>query len=200
MLLYFLQGLTLGFSAGVQPGPFLAYLLNQTLALGPRRALPFTLAPLGSDGPIIAIILLVLTQMPAGFLRVLQVVGGLFLLYLAYGAYQTAQANTAIAPRATQTGFINAVLMNTISPGPWIFWSTVGGLRLIEAWRLSTGQALSFVLGFYITLIGTLMGFVLVFATAHRLDPRLTRGLNYVAALVLLGFGLYQLWRGILGG
>lgn len=200
MLLYFLQGLTLGFSAGVQPGPFLAYLLNQTLALGPRRALPFALAPLGSDGPIIAIILLVLTQMPVGFLRVLQIVGGLFLLYLAYGAYQTARANAAITPRSTQTGFINAVLMNTISPGPWIFWSTVGGPLLIEAWRLSAGHALSFVLGFYITLLGTLMGFVLLFATAHRLDSRLTRGLNYVAALVLLGFGLYQLWRGILGG
>lgn len=200
MLLYFLQGLTLGFSAGVQPGPFLAYLLNQTLALGPRRALPFALAPLGSDGPIITIILLVLTQMPLGFIRVLQVAGGLFLLYLAYGAYRTAQANAAIITRPTQTGFINAVLMNTISPGPWIFWSTVGGPLLLEAWRLSSGQALSFLLGFYLTLLGSLMGFVLVFATAHRLEARMTRVLNYLATLVLLGFGLYQLWRGVLGG
>jgi len=200
MLVYFLQGLTLGFSAGVQPGPFLAYLLNQTLALGARRALPFALAPLGSDGPIIAVVLLTLTHMPVGFLRVLQVVGGVFLLYLAFRAYQTARANVTLTARAMQTGFMTAVLMNTISPGPWIFWSTVGGPLLIEAWRLSTGQALSFLFGFYLTLLGSFIGFILVFATAQRLEARLTRALNDVAALVLLGFGLYQLWRGVLGG
>lgn len=71
MLAFLFQGITLGFSAGVSPGPFQAYLFSQTLKNGGRRTLPAVLAPLLSDGPII---LLVLTQTPAWFLRAVQTV------------------------------------------------------------------------------------------------------------------------------
>jgi len=87
---YLLQGLTLGISAAVTPGPFLAYLLSQSLKNGGnwQRTLPATMAPLLSDGPIVFLVLIVLTQFPPLFLRWIQGIGGLFLLYLAYGAYK----------------------------------------------------------------------------------------------------------------
>ncbi|MGQ0601656.1 MAG: LysE family translocator [Anaerolineales bacterium] len=200
MFALFAQGLTLGFSASVSPGPFLAYLLSHTLNRGARRTLPLTLTPLASDGPIIALVLLVLTQTPDWFLRGLKIAGGLFLIYLAYGALQTARRmQNAALTDARSHSFADALLMNTINPNPWIFWSAVGGPILLEGWALSASHAFSFGIGFYLALIGGMVGFVVLFATAHRLDPRLTRALNYVAAIALLGFGLWQLWRGVMG-
>ena len=37
-----------------------------------------------------------------------------------------------------------------------------------------------------------------LFANAARLGPRVTRKLQALSALALLGFGLFQLWAGIL--
>lgn len=204
MLPFLLQGLTLGFSAAVQPGPFQAYLLSQTLKLGPRRALPLTLAPLFSDGPIIALILFLLVQMPAWLVRGLQVVGGLFLLYLAYRAFRSAQVSAALTVEALTArgpgrGLLESTLMNLLNPNPYLFWSLAGGAVLLEAWRQSPLYALSFLAMFYVTMIGGMITFIFVFAAAQRLSPRLTRTLNLAAALALAGFGLFQLWRGLTG-
>lgn len=206
MIAFLLQGLTLGFAAAVQPGPFLAYLLSQTLRLGPRRALPLTLAPLLSDGPIIALILFILVQMPAWLVRGLQIAGGLFLLYLAYRAFQSAQVRVALTAEALAApaggsgrGLLESTVMNLLNPNPYIFWSLAGGAVLLEAWRQSPLYALSFLAMFYFTFIGGMIAFIFFFAAAQRLNPRLTRALNLAAALALAGFGLFQLWRGLTG-
>lgn len=199
-MLYFLQGLTLGFSAAVSPGPFWAYLLSQTLKLGARRSLPLALVPLLSDGPIVAAVLIALSQLPAAFLRALQIAGGGFLLYLAWGAWraarQAAEVRAAVLS-APRLNLIQGVLMNLLNPNPWIFWAVIGGPLVLEAWALSAGGALSFFAGFYLTLITGTAGFILLFAAAHRLDPRLVRGLNLAAAAALLIFGLIQIGRGL---
>lgn len=202
MFTYFLQGAGLGFSASVTPGPFLAFLMAQTLKNGWKRTLPASLAPLLSDGPIVVLVLLVLTQTPAWLLSVLQVAGGLFILYLAKGALFARPAPETPGPElmaeAASHNFVKAALMNTLSPGPYIFWSLIAGPIVLEAWRQSPGLGLSFVLGFYGTLIGGFAAFVLLFATANRLDPKMSRALALISGLVLLVFGLYQLSQGLL--
>lgn len=200
MMVYLVQGLTLGFSAAVSPGPFQAFLLSHTLKSGPRRSLALALAPLVTDGPIIALVLLALTQMPDSFLRLLQIAGGLLLLYLAKGASDVFRKSGRATPGEAapiEGGFLKAVAMNGLNPNPYIFWSTVGGPTLIRGWAESPSHDLSFILGFYLTLIGGLAGYILLFATASRIVPRLTRILNGVSALALLLFGLYQIWQGI---
>jgi len=57
-----LLGATCAFAAAVQPGPFQTYLISSTLTRGWRRTLPVVLAPLLSDVPVIALVLLVLTS------------------------------------------------------------------------------------------------------------------------------------------
>lgn len=202
MFTYFLQGAGLGFSASVTPGPFLAFLMAQTLKNGWKRTLPASLAPLLSDGPIVILVLLVLTQTPAWLLSVLQVAGGLFILYLAKGALFARPApetpNPELMAEAAHHNFVKAALMNTLSPGPYIFWSLIAGPIVLEAWRQSPGLGLIFVLGFYGTLIGGFAAFVLLFATASRLDPKVSRALTLISGLVLLVFGLYQLSQGLL--
>ena len=70
---YILQGIVYGFSAAVQPGPFQTYLISQALSKGWKRTLPAALAPLVSDVPIIAICLLVLSQVPVWLQRFLYI-------------------------------------------------------------------------------------------------------------------------------
>ncbi len=87
MSTYVIFGMSYAFACAVQPGPFLAYIIGLALANGWRRTLPAAFAPLLSDGPVILLTLLVLTQMPAWLSPALRVAGGGFLLYLAYGAW-----------------------------------------------------------------------------------------------------------------
>lgn len=202
MILYFLQGLTLGLSATAAPGPFQAFLLAQALKYGWKRTLPATLAPLVSDGPIIFLVLLVLTQTPLWFLNGLQIAGGLFVLYLAQGALATLKTPVTIPENPTlanHQNFFKAVLMNSLSPGPYLFWSVIAGPVVLEAWRQSPGMGLSFVLGFYGALIGGFVAFVVLFATASQLGPKVNFLLRLVSAAALMIFGLYQLWVGLTG-
>ncbi len=198
MWLLSLQGAALGFSAAASPGPFQAYLMSQALQLGWRRAWPAAFAPLLSDGPIIALVTLVLTQAPAGLLRGLQVAGGVFLLYLAWGAVTRLRAATP-TPASAQQGVFKAALANVLSPGPWIFWSTVGGPILARAWAESPGHSALFLLGFYGAMVSVLLGLIGLFAASARIGPAFTRALGAVSALALAGFGVYQIVAGLSG-
>ena len=88
MLLYLLQGAAYGFAAAAQPGPFMAYLVSQTLSNGWRRTLPMIFAPLLSDGPIIVLVLFLLSRIPPWWIQLLRFSGGFFLLYLSFGAWR----------------------------------------------------------------------------------------------------------------
>ena len=79
------------FASAVQPGPFLAYLISQSLTHGWRRTLPAAFAPLLSDGPIIIVVLFILTRLPPTMLIYLRLAGGVFLLY-ACGAFRNWRA------------------------------------------------------------------------------------------------------------
>jgi len=202
MLPYFLKGALIGLSAAATPGPFLAFLLAQTLKNGFLRTLPATFAPLVSDGPIIALVMVLLNQTSTGFLNFIQIMGGLFLIYLAREAWLARQREVIIDPLATddlshQT-ILKGAMMNALSPNPYIFWTVVAGPIVLDGWRQSPSWGLSFVGGFYLTLIGGFMGFVLLFALTSQIDPRLNKLLGSVSALALFIFGLYQLASGVM--
>jgi threonine/homoserine/homoserine lactone efflux protein len=203
VLPYLLQGFVLGATAAVQPGPFQAFLLSLVARHGWRRAMPAVLAPLVSDPPIVAIVLLVLTRLPEQFLSGLRVAGGIFLLFLAWGAWRAYRAESRSdrvavePPESPLRAILKASLMNALSPGPYLFWATISGPILIAGWRERPALGLSFLLGFYAALIGGMALFVLVAGLTGRIDPRLNRGLGLVSAVALLAFGLYQLTTGL---
>ena len=200
MFLYLLQGLGYGGAAAAQPGPFQAYLLSQTLKNGLRSTLVAALAPLMSDGPIVLLVLLVLTQMPDWFVAALRFGGGFFLLFLAYKAYRSAREmmGTAVAdlPAPKKQSIREAALMNMLSPNAYLFWSTIAGPIFLEGWRQAPSHGLAFMLGFYGALIGGFMSFVVLFGILGQASPRLNRVLGFVSAVALFGFGLYQIWLG----
>jgi threonine/homoserine/homoserine lactone efflux protein len=211
------QGITFGYAAGVTPGPLQLFMLTQTLRFGWRHTIWLALSPLISDGPIVALILLVLQEASDGLLRAMSAVGGAFILYLAWGLYQQIRAGTFV--QALMTGEIadadaaepvpetespwaglrKAIAINALGPGPWLFWSTAMGPLAIEAWREAHVNAVGFVVGFYATFLLVMVGLILLFHQARRLGPRVVGGGLWVALGVMILFAL-QLWRGALFG
>jgi threonine/homoserine/homoserine lactone efflux protein len=203
MLAILLQGIGYGFAAAAQPGPFQTYIVSQCLNRGWRRTLPMSLAPLLSDGPIIALSLLVLSRVPDWWQRLLHIASGLFLLYLAYNAFLSwrrfdeTQLTSALPPTS---GILRASLMNALSPGPYLFWSLVTGPILLTGWRQAPALGVGFLIAFYATMIASLAAIILVFGVARKLGPRLTHVLLGISAIALFSFGFYQLLLGIIGG
>jgi threonine/homoserine/homoserine lactone efflux protein len=155
-----------------------------------------------SDGPIIALCVLVLSQVPAWLQRFLYIAGGSFILYLAYGAYRAWKnfdLNISSAESATDPGIIKAALVNLLSPGPYLYWTLVTGPILLTGLRETPANGVGFIAGFFASLIFSLSAIVLVFGTARQFGPKVTRALLGVSAIALFCFGLYQLWRGIVG-
>ncbi len=200
MWVYLIQGIGYGFAAAVQPGPFQAYLISQTLSNGWRRTLPAALAPLISDGPIILLTLAVLSYVPVWFQRFLYIAGGLFILYLAYSAFaawRNFDEAGVVTHSATRQSAIRAAMMNALSPGPYLYWSLVTGPILLAGWRKAPVNGVGFLASFYATIVLSLIAIVVVFGTARRFGPKVNRVLVGVSAIALAGFGLYQLWLGL---
>lgn len=193
-----LQGIGYGFAAAAQPGPFQTYLISQTLRNGLRRTLIAALAPLVSDGPIIALVLLVLARVPDSLRIGLHLAGGIFILYLARGAWLTWRRfdlTTSAAATPGQQSLWRAALMNALSPGPYLFWSLVTGPLLLQGWRISPVHGIGFLVGFYVTIVATLVAIIVVFSSARRLGPGFNRALIGISAIALAGFGVYQFYQ-----
>ena len=198
MFPYILQGLTLGFAAGAQPGPFQTYLITQTLANGWRKTLIAAFAPLISDGPIILLALLALRQMPTSLQRWLYTAGGLFILYLAWSSFQQWRAFDENAADVPQTqGLWKAALMNLISPGPYIFWSLVSGPIFLKGLSEAPPNGIGFMVAFYGTMISLNLALIVLVGLASQIGGRIRRSLLLFASVALCLFGLYQLWLGI---
>ncbi len=200
------QGCGLGFTAAVQPGPLQTYIMTQTLQHGWRRALPTIFAPLLSDGPIMLLTLFVLVQLPADVLRFMRIGGGVFILYLAWNTFHEirrgASVNTAqptgLEGREAGT-FWRAVTINLLNPSVYIFWSTISGPIMVQAWKQAPASAIAFLFGFYAVIVSWNGITVALFHQARRLDDRLVKILLSASVLILAVFGILLLKSGLMG-
>jgi threonine/homoserine/homoserine lactone efflux protein len=202
MWTYLILGMTYAFAAAVQPGPLQTYLISQTLSHGWRRTLPAAFCPLISDGPVILLALLVLSRVPAWLAQGLRLAGGVFVLYLAWGAVKAWRRydakDMARAPSKRQS-VLRAALVNVLNPNPYISWSLVLGPLLLKGWRESPAYGVALLAGFYGTMVLSLAGTIALFAAARNLGPRVNRVLIGLASVALACFGCYLLWSGIGG-
>ena len=194
--------ITYSFAVTVQPGPLLTYIISRALTQGWRRTLPAAFAPVLSDAPIIVVVLLILSRMPEGWEHVLQLAGGIFLLYLAFQAVKAFRASSKERKQKPASGVKNllgATVVNLLNPGPYLGWSLVMGPLLLKAWREAPAAGIALIISFYATMILTLAGIILLFSSAHRLGPKVNRVLVAASALALACFAVYELWQGIRG-
>ena len=144
MLTYLILGMTYAFAAAVQPGPLQTYLISQTLSHGWRRTLPAAFCPLISDGPVIVLVLLVLSRVPVWLAQGLRLAGGVFVLYLAWGALKAWRGYDARDMAPAPSSLLRAALVNVLNPNPYISWSLVLGPLLLKAWRAGARQRRGF--------------------------------------------------------
>ncbi len=200
MLGYLVLGMTYAFAAAVQPGPFQTYIISRTLSNGWRYTIPAAFAPLLSDGPIIVLVFLILSRMPNWFGQILQCAGGVFLLYLAVGAFKSWRGyglKKAAQDRSGRQTVFKAALVNLLNPNPWLAWSLVMGPLLLKGWRETPANGFALLVGFYATMILVTLGIIALFAAARNLGPRVSRALVGTSSIALACFGLYELWQGL---
>ena len=203
MWLYIVQGIGYGFAAAVQPGPFQTYLISQTLTKGWRRTLPASPRPIDqrrSDHcPLSAG-----AQSGPGLAAAVSVSSpGDYLFYISRIApINPGKTLIRICPlpeTGTQQSVLKAALINMLNPNPYIFWSLVTGPILLAGWRETPVHGLGFLLGFYLTMILGFCVIIIVFGSARQLGPKVNRALLGVSAIALVCFGLFQLWKGMIG-
>ena len=201
LLTYILKAAAIGFSAGVTPGPLQAVFLSYAVKGGWKRALPAAFAPLVSDGPVILLVMLVLTNVPERFIRVLQIGGSAFLLYLAWESFKAYRSYRAIEVTLATNGWrtlCKATAMNLLAPGPWLFWSLINGPNLAEIWELSHLWSAVYLISFYSVFIISNIILILLFSSMRRMGEHVRKGLLLVSAIILAGFAVYQALQGLM--
>jgi threonine/homoserine/homoserine lactone efflux protein len=156
MMNYLITGSLLGFSAGFSPGPLLALVISETLIHGMKAGVTVALAPILTDLPIIFLALFILAKLSAfsSVLGVISFLGGLLLLYMGYESFRIKNVNSALQNN-TPNSLRRAILVNFLSPYPYLFWISIGAPTTMKAMDQSTLAALSFILSFYVLLVGS---------------------------------------------
>jgi threonine/homoserine/homoserine lactone efflux protein len=183
-------GTLLGLSAGFSPGPLLTLVVSETLRHGVGAGIRVALAPLLTDLPIIAVSLLVLVRLSshAGVLGLVSLAGAAVVCYLGCECLRTTDLvieTGAGVSRSLRRG----VLVNFLSPHPYLFWLSVGAPGVLRARGHSLAAAVAFVGGFYFFLVGSK---VFLAWAAGRAGAHL-RGPSYRYLMRFLGLGLLLL-------
>ena len=156
-------GALLGLSAGLSPGPLLALVISETLRHGVGAGVRVALSPAFTDLPIILLTLFVLSRI-SGYeqaLGVVSLLGGAFILSMGAGSLFPRPASPdlpATAPKSLRKG----ILVNFLSPHPYLFWMTVGSSLMHRALGHGTGTLVGFLAAFYAALIGAKITLALV--------------------------------------
>jgi threonine/homoserine/homoserine lactone efflux protein len=200
--IFMLPAVTFGFAAAVQPGPLSIYLISQTLRNGWRRTMPAIFTPIITDGPVAVICLFILSKLPVNFLQYLQILGGGFILYLAYRALQTwknEREKSVDADITARKTLFNAMVINILNPNAYLGWSLVIGPLFLKGWKASPAFGISVLTGFYGTMFITTAIIIMLFHLAKERGPGLQRPLTGISAIVLGLFGVYMLVMGGIG-
>ena len=201
-----LLGLTLGLSAGLSPGPLMTLVITTTLRDGLWHGLRVAAAPFVTDLPIVLLSVFVLGLLPPWTLAVVGVVGGGYVIYLGWetvrsarqaSAQLTASAPAGVASSGRQS-LLRGAAVNALNPHPYLFWATVGGPTLLAAFSQSPLQGALFLLGFYVTLIGSKVGVAaLVHSQSWRFSVIWYQRVLSLLGLLLIGLGLWLGWQAI---
>lgn len=193
MINYILSGTLLGLSAGFSPGPLFTLVVSETLQHGTRAGVKVALAPILTDLPIIILTVFVLAEL-SGFTSVMagvSLLGGVVVMFLGYQGLRT--RGVVINPEAPRINSLQkGVILNFLSPHPYLFWLGVGAPIMLKAADLSFAAAAGFVLAFYVMLVGAKLGLALLVGRSRtfltgRAYLLVMRGLG----LLLMVFGLF---------
>jgi threonine/homoserine/homoserine lactone efflux protein len=204
-------GVVFGLALAAPPGPMNAIIAEESAVRGWLAGFKAGLGAMSADFCFFLLSLAgavaVVDQRPT--LRAAMVgVGGLLMLYFAYGAARNVHASLATDEAAGRSkGFRKAFVLALTNPYQILFWLTVGvgllqegthdllaetpyvGAALAGALVVRTGSA-TLLVGLFGGIVVWIVGFPAALVAARRRVERLTPVVAGVSALVLGGFGV----------
>ena len=155
MFKFLAMGFALGLSAGITPGPLFVLVISETMRYGLQAGTLVALAPLITDLPIVCLSVYILGYYAQSttVLGVISLLGGAFVCYL--GIESICAKREAVVPAVSGgSSFKKAIVVNILSPHPYLFWITIGAPALIKASQQNITWAVAFVASFYLLLVG----------------------------------------------
>jgi threonine/homoserine/homoserine lactone efflux protein len=198
-----LSAFGLGLALGTSPGPVQLLLFSEASRGGAGRGLRAMAGANGTFGVMLLLLAAGLASLEPGptFLRVVKVIGGGFLVFLAVDALrENRRPVVADVPRSGLHPSIRGIMAVVLNPGVYVFLATTGAAVAASAIDAG-GRTLAFV-----TMLALLAGvslmdstMVLLGAGAHRVSERVLRMLGDVLAIALGALGLWLMAAGLIG-
>lgn len=151
-------GFTIGLSGALIPGPLLVYTLNESLKNGRWAGAKIILGHAIVEVIIIGLMALGLKSIVSNplILDAVSVLGGLFILYMAYTSYQNSGEHIRMNSVGSSYGLVfGGIVFTAFNPSFPLWWLTVGARMLVEGFS-SQGYlgALIIVLGHWLADLG----------------------------------------------
>lgn len=194
----------LGVALGVSPGPVQLLLFSEASRGGAGRGLR---AMAGANATFGAMMLLLAAGLSSiepsdPFLRVVKVIGGAFLVFLAYDAMRESR-KPHVVDEGRHGGLhptVRGIVAVILNPGVYVFLATTGTAVIASAVDQG-GRGLA-VLTVFALLVGVSLmdsAMVVLGAGAHRVSERFLRILSDVLAVAMGALGVWLIVRGIVG-
>jgi threonine/homoserine/homoserine lactone efflux protein len=160
---YLTMGAVFGLTAGISPGPLLTLVISETLRHNKTEGVKIAVAPLITDIPIVLLTIFILSKMANSniVLGIISILGGIFIAYLGYDSIKSRGIEIDIQnlkPKSIRKG----IIVNMLSPHPYIFWLMVGAPITVKAYNSSPVAAFAFIIAFYVLLVGSKIGIALL--------------------------------------
>jgi len=199
IITFAITGIVFGLTAGISPGPLLTVVITETLTHSRKEGIKVAIAPLLTDIPIILVSVFLLSRLNDfdSILGIISFLGGLFIIYLGIESFKAKDIEIdtiTIKPKSIRKG----IIVNTLSPHPYLFWITVGAPILFRSFNISLGTALVFILSFYTFLVGSkVLVAILVYKSRDYLINKNYKWIMRILGLVLLVFAVIFIRDGL---
>lgn len=173
--------------------------ISETLKHHAGEGVKVALSPLVTDFPIILLTFFVLNSLSdmLPLLGGISILGGFFILYLAYESLRFSGAELAQSsgpPRSLAKG----VIANLLNPNPYLFWLSIGGPLMMKSAQEGLLKPGLYLISFYCCLVGSKIAVALAVGKSKGFLKSgvyiyAIRGLGFV----LVGFAILFLKNGL---
>lgn len=201
IMIYFLKSWMIGIAIAAPVGPIGMLCIKKTLEMGIKGALIVGLGAALADsvyGLIAALGLTAVSHMMLASSSVLKLIGGIFLLYLAYReAKSTVAIHEARVTEKSQMKLVGEVFFLTIT-NPMTILSFLGIFASIGTGTSSTLESITMVIGIFLGsmtwwfVLGTIITKV-----KHKLPEIWLERIKWISCFVLASFGLFAIFSSL---
>ena len=204
MLSYIIEGFVLGLGLAILVGPLLIALTQTAIEQGARAGLLVALGIWISDilvitGSYLFIRELADLEADRNFVFWMGLIGGFILIVFGLGTMANSDRDVPVRQNITARHALGLIskgfLVNTINPFTFFFWISTISTYLIGR-KADTSQTFAFLTAIMIMIMCT--DSLKVFGAKmirHKLQSAHLKKLNQIAGLLLVGFGLFLLFR-----